>query len=67
MSMMRLLGLPALFAAAIPLAQAQNVSFNATISGQVVPGVYGQVAIGNGPPRRTRASRFDPSTYSITR
>ena len=49
MSMMRILLLPALFAAAMPLAQAQNVSFNATISGQVVPGVYGQVAIGNGP------------------
>ena len=50
MSMMRLLVLPALLAAAAPLAQAQNVSFNATISGPVVPGVYGQVAIGNGPP-----------------
>ena len=50
MSMMRFLVLPALCAAAIPLAQAQNVSFNATISGQVVPGVYGQVAINNGPP-----------------
>ena len=50
MSMMRILVLPALFAAGMPLAQAQNVSFNATISGQVVPGVYGQVAIGNGPP-----------------
>jgi len=50
MSMMRLLVLPALLAAAAPLAQAQNVSFNATISGQVVPGVYGQVALGNGPP-----------------
>jgi len=49
MSMMRFLVLPALFAAAVPLAQAQNVSFNATISGQVVPGVYGQVAIGNAP------------------
>jgi hypothetical protein len=50
MSMMRLLVLPALFAAAAPLAQAQNVSFNATITGQVAPGVYGQVAVGNGPP-----------------
>ena len=50
MSMMRLLVLPALLAAAAPLAQAQNVSFNATISGPVVPGVYGQIAIGNGPP-----------------
>jgi hypothetical protein len=50
MSMMRFLVLPALFAAAVPLAQAQNVSFGATISGQVVPGVYGQVQIGSGPP-----------------
>ena len=50
MSMMRFLVLPAVFAAAMPLAQAQNVSFNATISGPVVPGVYGQVAIGNAPP-----------------
>ena len=29
--------------AAVPLAQAQSVSVNATISGEVVPGVYGQV------------------------
>ena len=51
MSMTRFLILPALLVAALPLVvQAQNVSFNATISGQVVPGVYGQVAIGNGPP-----------------
>jgi len=51
MSMIRFLILPALLVAALPLAaQAQNLSFNATISGQVVPGVYGQVAIGNGPP-----------------
>jgi hypothetical protein len=50
MSVMRLFLLPVVFAALAPLAQAQNVSFNATISGQVVPGVYGQVAIGNGPP-----------------
>jgi hypothetical protein len=50
MSVMRVFLLPVVFAALVPLAQAQNVSFNATISGQVVPGVYGQVAIGNGPP-----------------
>jgi hypothetical protein len=50
MTMMRFLILPAVLAAAVPLAQAQNVSFNATISGPVVPGVYGQVAIGNSPP-----------------
>jgi hypothetical protein len=31
-------------------AQAQNISFNATITGQVVPGVYGQVVLGNRPP-----------------
>src|SRR5215470_14845275 len=36
--------------AAVPMAQAQNVSVNAVISGEVVPGVYGQVVIGNGPP-----------------
>ncbi|MBV9317070.1 MAG: hypothetical protein JOZ34_06360 [Gammaproteobacteria bacterium] len=47
---MRVFLLPVVFAALVPLTQAQNVSFNATISGQVVPGVYGQVAIGNGPP-----------------
>jgi hypothetical protein len=34
---------------AAPLAQAQ-VSVTATISGPVVPGVYGQVVIGNAPP-----------------
>ncbi len=49
MSVMRWFLLPALLAV-VPLAQAQNVSFNATISGPVVPGVYGQLAIGNGPP-----------------
>src|SRR5579863_3283348 len=32
-----------------PLAQAQ-ISVNATITGEVVPGVYGQVVLGNGPP-----------------
>ena len=37
-------------AAAIPLAHAQNVSINATISGEVVPGVYGRVVIGDAPP-----------------
>jgi hypothetical protein len=50
MSLMRLFLLPLTLAAVVPLAQAQNVSFNATIGGQVAPGVYGQVAIGNGPP-----------------
>ena len=33
----------------ITLAQAQ-ISVGAVITGQVVPGVYGQVVIGNGPP-----------------
>src|SRR5258708_17962231 len=37
-------------AAAATCAQAQNVSINAVITGQVVPGVYGQVVIGNAPP-----------------
>lgn len=36
-------------AAVAPLAHAQ-ISLNATISGQVVPGVYGQVVLGNGAP-----------------
>lgn len=31
-------------------ASAQAISINATISGQVVPGVYGQVVIGDRPP-----------------
>jgi len=53
MSMMRLLVLPALFAAVAPLAHAQNVSFNAIISGQVAPGVYGQVVVGNSAPPPT--------------
>src|ERR1051326_6448692 len=50
MSMMRFLIVPALFAAIVPLAQAQNVSFNPTLSGPVVRGVYGQVESANGPP-----------------
>ena len=37
-------------AAAATCAQAQNVSVNAVITGQVVPGVYGQVVLGNAPP-----------------
>lgn len=48
-SIYAILTLPAL-AAVATCAQAQNVSVNAVISGQVVPGVYGQVALGNGPP-----------------
>ena len=43
------LSVPA-FVAGVPLAQAQSVSINATISGEVVPGVYGRVVIGNRPP-----------------
>jgi hypothetical protein len=39
----------ALFAA-VPLAQAQNVNVGVTITGEVVPGVYGQVVLGNAPP-----------------
>ena len=35
--------------ACVPLAQAQ-VSINATITGEIVPGVYGQVVLGNRPP-----------------
>ena len=37
-------------AAALPLARAQTVSISADITGQVVPGVYGHVVIGNGTP-----------------
>jgi hypothetical protein len=37
-------------AAAATCAQAQNVSVNAVITGEVVPGVYGQVVFGNRPP-----------------
>jgi hypothetical protein len=37
-------------AGAATCAQAQNVSVNAVITGEVVPGVYGQVVLGNGPP-----------------
>ncbi len=47
-SIYAILILPAL--AAATCAQAQNVSVNAVITGQVVPGVYGQVVIGNGGP-----------------
>lgn len=36
--------------AALPLAQAQNVSFSASITGEVIPGVYGHVVIGDRPP-----------------
>lgn len=48
-SIYAILILPAL-AAAATCAQAQNVSVNAVITGQVVPGVYGQVVLGNAPP-----------------
>ncbi len=36
--------------AAVPLAHAQSVSVNATITGEIVPGVYGRVVLGNRPP-----------------
>jgi hypothetical protein len=39
----------AALAAAATCAQAQNVSVNAVISGEVVPGVYGQVVLGSRP------------------
>ena len=51
MRLMPYLILPALAAvAAVPMALAQEVSVNAVITGEVVPGVYGQVVIGNRPP-----------------
>ena len=37
-------------AAAATCAEAQNVSVNAVITGEVVPGVYGQVVLGNRAP-----------------
>jgi hypothetical protein len=33
-----------------PLVRAQSISVNAMISGQIAPGVYGQVTLGGGPP-----------------
>jgi hypothetical protein len=33
-----------------PLVRAQSISVNATISGQIAPGVYGQVTLGGRPP-----------------
>ena len=46
-----LLALTALaIGAAVSPARAQNVSINATISGEIVPGVYGQVVLGNQSP-----------------
>src|ERR1700739_4336380 len=50
MQLKRLIVLAALAVAAIPAARAQSVSFNATITGEVVPGVYGQVVLGDRPP-----------------
>ena len=49
MSAMRSLIFSMLALAAVPLAHAQ-VSISGVISGQVAPGVYGQVTIGGGPP-----------------
>ena len=37
-------------AALVSPARAQNVSVGVTITGEVVPGVYGQVVLGNSPP-----------------
>ncbi|MBS0364326.1 MAG: hypothetical protein JSR67_00710 [Proteobacteria bacterium] len=34
----------------VPLTVAQTVSVNGVITGQIVPGVYGQVVFGNAPP-----------------
>ena len=36
--------------AAVPLVHAQSVSVSATITGEIVPGVYGRVVLGNRPP-----------------
>lgn len=40
----------ALACGAVVSASAQSININAVISGEVVPGVYGQVVLGNGPP-----------------
>lgn len=37
-------------AALVSPARAQNLSVGVTITGEVAPGVYGQVVLGNGPP-----------------
>jgi len=37
------------FGTVVPLAQAQNVGISATITGEIVPGVYGRVVLGNRP------------------
>jgi hypothetical protein len=50
MRTMSLILCAAALAAAATLAGAQNVGVNAVITGEVVPGVYGQVVIGNRPP-----------------
>lgn len=51
MRAMRFLLLSALaFGALVPVSQAQSISVNATITGEVVPGVYGQVVLGSRPP-----------------
>ena len=49
MNAMRSLIFSMLALAAVPLVHAQ-VSISGVISGQVAPGVYGQVTIGGGPP-----------------
>ncbi len=46
----RLLAVAPALVLLVPLANAQSVGVNATVTGQIVPGVYGQVVIGNGPP-----------------
>ena len=38
------------FGTVVPRAQAQNVSISASITGEIVPGVYGHVVLGNRPP-----------------
>lgn len=51
MRAIRLIALSAaMIGSGITLAEAQSVGINAVITGEVVPGVYGQVVIGNRPP-----------------
>src|SRR2546429_381016 len=53
--------------AVVPLARAQNVSINATITGEIVPGVYGRVVLGNRarrPPHRRQGHGGDGGEVS---
>lgn len=48
------------FAGLLPPAQAQAVHVGATITGEVVPGMYGQVMLGNRPVYFVRSAEYEP-------